>query len=156
VAFNHANQKSQHVIKWNSLSQQLERLPLRIDHHLRLFPFGDVVKAIDCSNDFSPIILQRTNIDDDSDLRAVRPLDEHFTVINFGYFPHDHLGHGTLFVGHETAVRLEHFERAAKPLVRISQRWFASPQFGGVTVEVQNYARVPHSRATLPLPAVAR
>src|SRR6267143_1194326 len=37
---------------------------------------GDVVKAIDCSGDFSPVVLKRTDIDKDGDMRAVGPFDE--------------------------------------------------------------------------------
>ena len=51
------------------------------------------------------------------------------------------LGHGTLVVGHDAAVRPEHLERAAKPLVGIPQRRLAAPQMRGVTVEFLNHAR---------------
>ena len=74
-------------------------------------------------------------------MRAVGSLDVHFPVIDCGYFARDHFGHGTLVVGHKSAVRTEHFERAAKPLVRVSHFWLTSPQFGGVAVEVPNHAR---------------
>ena len=86
---------------------------------LRLLALGDVVKAIDCSRDFSSFVLQRTDIHDDGNPRAVGPLDEHFRVTRGRYFARDHLGHGTLLVGHKTAVRTEQFERATKPLVGI-------------------------------------
>ena len=44
-------------------------------------------------------------------------------------------------MGHKTAVRPEHLERAAKPLVGIPQRWLAAPQFGGAAVEGVNPTR---------------
>ena len=74
-------------------------------------------------------------------MRAVGSLDVHFPIIDCGYFARDHFGHGTLVVGHKGAVGTEHFERAAKPLVGIPQCWLASPQFGGMAVEVPNYAQ---------------
>ncbi|KAG0505310.1 MAG: hypothetical protein Udaeo_13510 [Candidatus Udaeobacter sp.] len=101
---------------------------------------GDVVKAIDCSGDFSPVVLQRTDIDKDGDMRAVGPLNQHFRVTSLRYLAAHHLGHGTLVVGHKTAVRSEHFERAAKPLIGVPQCWLASPKFGGMAVEVPNHA----------------
>src|SRR5438132_6930171 len=58
-----------------------------------------------------------------------------------GYFARDHLGHGTLRMRHKTAVRPEHLERAAKPLVGISQRWLTAPQFSGAPVEFLNNTR---------------
>ena len=128
-------------INGRSRSGHLKGFFLKCYQRLRLLALGDVVKAIDCSGDFSPVVLQRTDIDEDGDMRAVGPLDEHFPVMDCGYFARDHLGHGTLVVGHKTAVRPEHFERAAKPLVSIPQCWLASPQLGGVAVEVPNHAR---------------
>ena len=74
-------------------------------------------------------------------MRAVGPLNQHFRVTSLRYLAVHDLGHGTLVVGHETAVRSEHFERAAKPLVGIPQCWLASPQFCSVAVEVPNHAR---------------
>jgi hypothetical protein len=61
--------------------------------------------------------------------------------MDYGYFARGHLGHGTLVVGHKTAVRSKHFERAAKPLVGIPQCWLASPQFGGLAIVLLNHTR---------------
>src|SRR5204862_6230383 len=73
--------------------------------------------------------------------RAVRSRDVHFSVMACGYLARRDFGHGKLVVGHKSAVRTEHFDRAAKPLVRVPHFWLTSPQFGGVAVEVPNRAR---------------
>src|SRR6185437_15717886 len=44
----------------------------------RMLALTDVVKAIDCSRDFSSFVFQRTDIHDHGYARAVGPLDEHF------------------------------------------------------------------------------
>ena len=73
----------------------------------RLFARGDVVKATDCRRDFSELVLHWTNIDDDGDPRAVRPLDEHFRVAHLGCFATHDIGHEALLVRHKTAIRTE-------------------------------------------------
>jgi hypothetical protein len=82
----------------------------------RLFGFltcGDVVEAVDGSHDIPACVLQRTDIHDDGNPRAVGPLDEHFGVTGLRERAGDYFGHGTLLVRHETAVRSRRFESVA-------------------------------------------
>jgi hypothetical protein len=71
---------------------------------------GDVVKAVDCPRDVSALVLQGADVHDDRDARAVGPLDEHLGVDHLRQSSAHDLGHGTLLVGHEAAVRTEHLE----------------------------------------------
>src|SRR4029434_6024817 len=126
-------------------TDQLLRVQLKLGVALRqclfrLLALGDVVKAIDCSRDFSSFGLQWTDIHHHGHPRAVGALDDHFRVVRGRYFSGDHPGHGTLLVGHEAAVRTEQLERAAKPRVGIPWRWLAPPQFHGTAVELLNHA----------------
>ena len=52
-----------------------------------------------------------------------------------------HLGHRTLFVGQDASVRTDHLERAAEPLIGVSDRRCAAPQLGGAAVELPDHAR---------------
>jgi hypothetical protein len=56
-----------------------------------LLAFGDVVKAIKCSGDFSAFVRKRTDIRDDDNSRAVGPLDGHLRVKRCRYFARDNL-----------------------------------------------------------------
>lgn len=105
-----------------------------------LLAFGDVIGAVDCARDFSVLILERTDIDDGGDPRSVGPLDDYFLVIDLRQFSRDHLRHGALVVGHETAVRSEHLHRAAETFAVVAACRSAAPQFRSTLVEVPNDA----------------
>src|SRR5215212_2496575 len=64
-----------------------------------------------------------------------------FRVMHLRYFAADHFGHGTLLMGNKTAIRAEHFVRTTKPLVGISWRRPAAPQFHGALIELLNHTR---------------
>ena len=113
----------------------LEALAQRL---LSLLARCDVVETIDGSGDVSACVLQRSDIHDDGNPRAVWPLDDHFGVTHLGQRAGHHFGHGTLFVRHVGAVRTEQLERATKALVRISHDRFAAPQFHGAAIEFLN------------------
>src|SRR5687767_2138824 len=102
----------------------LEALVQRL---LSVLARGDVVETVDRSGDLTACVLERPDIDDDGNPRAVWPLDEHLAVTRLSQRAGDHFGHGTLFVRHVGAVRTEQFERAAEALVRISQDRLAAP-----------------------------
>ena len=94
---------------------------------LSLLARCDVVETIDGSGDVAAFVLERPDIHDDGNPRAVWPLDEHLSVTRLSQRAGDHFGHGTLFVRHVRAVRTEQLERATEALVRISQRPVRSP-----------------------------
>src|SRR5471032_1414487 len=108
---------------------------------LDLLALGDVEEAVDRSRGFAALILDRPDVHQDDDPRAVGPFDLHFGVADFRHSPVEHLGHRTELVRHETVVRTEHLEGAAKFLVGIAQRGLAAPQFGGAAVEILDRAR---------------
>lgn len=103
--------------------------------------FRDVIKAIDRAGDLSVRAFQRADIHDHGNARTVGPFDEHFRITHLQDFSAHHLGHGTLLMRHETAVRTEQPERATKPLVGIAQCRFAAPQFRGDAIEFLNHTR---------------
>ena len=74
---------------------------------------GDVIKAIDCPGNFSPLIFERDNVGDDIDALTIRPLDDDFHVTHFGYYTVQDFGHRRLDVGHGRAVGKKRFERSA-------------------------------------------
>ena len=58
-----------------------------------------------------------------------------------GIVPAQHLGHRALFVGQDASVRTNHPERAAEPLIGVSERRCAAPQLGGAAVEFLDHPR---------------
>ena len=82
---------------------------LRLRRQLAL---GDVVKAVDRAGDFAAFVFQRADVHDDMDPRFVGPFNDHFPVALRRFFSAQHLGHGTLCVAQETAVRTEQLEGA--------------------------------------------
>ena len=94
---------------------------------LRLLAIGDVDKAIDCSREFSALVLDRTDIHEDGNARAVGPLDEHFRVTRLRYFACQYLGHWALCVGQKTSVQTEQLERTTKPFIGVPWRRLTIP-----------------------------
>ena len=72
-----------------------------------------------------------SDIHEDGNPRAVRPLDDHLAITHLREGAGHHFSHRTLFVWHVRAVGTEQPERAAKALVGISRDRFAAPQLHG-------------------------
>src|SRR5262245_3954243 len=101
---------------------------------LGLYALGDIVEAIDRARDCSSLIQQRSYIHDDDHARAVRPFDMNFAVVHPRDLAGQHIAHGTLLVGHKTAVWAVQLERPAEPLIGIPPRRSSAPQFNGALV----------------------
>jgi len=107
---------------------------------LSLLALADVIKAIDCPGDFSLLVLQRADGHENDNARAVGALDMHFPSCTDGMAPLNTSAIGHWWWGNESAVRPEHLERTAEPLVGIPGRRCPAPQLRGAAVEILNHA----------------
>src|SRR5215472_5718940 len=65
---------------------------------------GDIIEAVDGSNDFCSIVSQRSNIHDDDNPGTIGALNMDFRILDNRHLAREHIAHRTLLVWHKTAV----------------------------------------------------
>jgi hypothetical protein len=96
------------------------------------------VEAVDCSDDVALFVLDRRDMHDRPDVRAIRPLHAAFHAADWNARP-QHFGHRCLCAGNEVAVEIE-LVRSAKQFVFIAKAGRPAPQFGRAGVEPEDAA----------------
>jgi hypothetical protein len=79
-----------------------------------------ILEAVDSADKVFIAIPDWLDVNQRDATRAVRPLNVDFLLVD-GNAGAQHIGHGTLMVREQTAVRAEHAIRSAKPFIGIAE-----------------------------------